>query len=137
MHDQTRVLVRLDALKERIGGALLAGRQPPLDVPDLSRQVDEGLEIAREMLMAVLDGEHRQYDAGAGLLELWKSLVRGAPHWNTIRDNCRELVYYRNCLDMERLDALPPEPEKMLVHILRHLYLYLRSHTEQSQEENP
>ncbi len=133
MGDRALALERLDRLQERI--ETLAGQQRCPDAAELSVLVDKGLQIARELLMAVLEEEHRPYDLSADLLELWKSLVRGAPHWNTIRDNCRELVYYRNCLDMKQMDALPHGPEKMLVHTLRHLYLYLRSHMEQSLEE--
>jgi hypothetical protein len=54
-------------------------------------------------------------------------LVKGDPTWTTIRDNCRELVYYRNCLDLGRADALPGAPEKMAVRTLRHIYLYMRT----------
>ena len=63
----------------------------------------------------------------ADLLEAFKTLVKGDPTWNAIRDNLRELVYYRNCLAAGRADALPAVPEKMAIRLARHLYLYLRT----------
>ena len=66
----------------------------------------------------------------ADLLEAFKRLARGTPSWNAIRDNLRELVYYRNCLALGRRDALPAAPERMAVRTVRHLYLYMRSRCE-------
>ena len=63
----------------------------------------------------------------ADLLEAFKVLVKGDPTWNAIRDNLRELVYYRNCLAAGRVDALPAVPEKMAIRLARHLYLYVRT----------
>jgi hypothetical protein len=57
--------------------------------------------------------------------------VKGDPSLNAVRDNVRELVYYRNCLAMERREALPPVPDRMAVRTARHIYLYLRSRCEQ------
>jgi hypothetical protein len=54
-------------------------------------------------------------------------LVKGDPTWNTIRDNTRELVYYANCLELGRADALPAAPQKMAVRTARHVYLYVRT----------
>jgi len=65
--------------------------------------------------------------ADADLLDAFKVLVKGDPTWNAIRDNLRELVYYRNCLATGRADALPAVPEKMAIRLARHLYLYLRT----------
>ncbi len=53
--------------------------------------------------------------------------VNAEPSWNAIRDNCRELVYYRNCINMGREDALPPVAEKMAVRTARHVYLYMKT----------
>ena len=61
------------------------------------------------------------------LLEVFKVLIKGDPSWNTIRDNCRELVYYQNCILMDRADALPEHPEKMAVRTLRHIYLFMKT----------
>lgn len=63
----------------------------------------------------------------ADLLEAFKVLVKGDPSWNAIRDNLRELVYYRNCLAAGRADALPAVPEKMALRLARHVYLYVRT----------
>lgn len=65
--------------------------------------------------------------ADADILEVFKVLVKGEPTWNAIRDNCRELVYYRNCINMGRRDALPKVPEKMAVRTARHVYLYIKT----------
>jgi hypothetical protein len=63
----------------------------------------------------------------AGLLESFGALRRGDPSWNAIRDNCRELVYYLNCINMGRQDALPAHPERMALRTARHVYLYVRT----------
>jgi hypothetical protein len=65
--------------------------------------------------------------ADADVLDAFKILVKGDPTWNAIRDNCRELVYYRNCINMGRRDALPQVPEKMAVRTARHVYLYFKT----------
>jgi hypothetical protein len=51
-------------------------------------------------------------------------LARADPSWNAVRDNLRELVYYRNCLAEGRNDALPPAAAKMAIRTARHLHLY-------------
>lgn len=61
------------------------------------------------------------------VLELFKVFVKGDPSLNAVRDNIRELVYYRNCLDLRREDALPAKPAHMAVRTARHIYLYLRT----------
>ena len=63
----------------------------------------------------------------ADVLDVWRALVKGDPTWNAIRDNCRELVFYRNCLALGRADALPPAPHRMAVRTVRHIFLYVRS----------
>jgi hypothetical protein len=65
--------------------------------------------------------------ADADVLEVWQALVKGEPTWNTIRDNCRELVFYRNCLAAQRTDALPAAPARMAVRTARHVLLYIRT----------
>jgi len=65
--------------------------------------------------------------ADADVLELWKALVKGDPAWNAIRDSCRELVFYRNCLAADRADALPAAAHRMAVRLARHVYLYVRT----------
>jgi hypothetical protein len=68
----------------------------------------------------------------ADVLEVWKALVKGDPSWNAIRDNCRELVYYRNCLALGRADALPQAPHRMAVRTARHIFLYVRSRAQRA-----
>ena len=128
MTESNELIGALDAAQERI--EVLARQQ--VDGMALPELVAAGVEEAAAMLRIMLVAEHRPYVSGADLLELWKTLVKGSPHWNTLRDNCRELVYYQNCLNAERADALPAEPERMVIHTLRHIYLYLRSHVEQN-----
>lgn len=65
--------------------------------------------------------------AHAEVLAVWQDLVKGEPTWNAIRDNCRELVYYRNCLAAGRAGALPAEPARMAVRTARHIHLYVRT----------
>ncbi|HUW98977.1 MAG TPA: hypothetical protein VMV40_09090 [Acidiferrobacter sp.] len=60
-------------------------------------------------------------------LEVFKAFVKGDPSLTAIRDNVRELVYYRNCLASGRADALPAKPAAMAVRTIRHIYLYLRT----------
>jgi len=88
-------------------------------------------------MIALTQGLVSAYVAAAGIkappaaesdiLEAFKVLVKGEPTWNAIRDNCRELVYYRNCINMGRRDALPKVPEKMAVRTARHVYLYIKT----------
>ena len=63
----------------------------------------------------------------ADVLDVWQALVKGEPTWNTLRDNCRELVYDRNCLAASRTDALPAAPARMAVRTARHVLLYVRT----------
>ncbi len=76
---------------------------------------------------------------GEGLLATLKAFVKGEPSLTAVRDNVRELVYYRNCIDMERRDALPARPERMAVRTTRHIYLYLRTRLikESQQDAKP
>lgn len=66
-------------------------------------------------------------DVAADILEVFKALAKGEPSWHAIRDNCRELVYYRNCINMGREEALPKAPEKMALRTARHVYLYVKT----------
>ncbi len=106
-------------------------------------QADEALalETALPAAMSIVHGMLSAYATHAGkpmpetddLLEIFKAFVKGDPSLNAVRDNVRELVYYRNCLDMERPDALPKAPERMAVRTARHIYLYLHSRAEQER----
>lgn len=85
--------------------------------------LEEALEGATRAALDLI-GLVRPVPAEAGLLEAFRILVKGDPTWNAVRDNLRELVYYRNCLEAGREDALPPVPQKMAVRLARHLFLY-------------
>ena len=95
--------------------------------------LDEALEAASGAALALIraylaaEGSKPVPAGDADLLEAFKVLVKGDPTWNAIRDNLRELVYYRNCLALGRADALPAVPEKMAIRLARHIYLYLRT----------
>lgn len=93
--------------------------------------VDDAIGAARALIDAVLvAGGRSPPPPDAELLDAFKQLARGTPSWNAMRDNLRELVYYRNCLALDRRDALPAAPERMAVRTLRHITLYMRSRCE-------
>lgn len=113
-------LARADAAIGALEARLLAGDAP--------------LEAVLEPCVAAVTDIMRAATAAAGkpdpadaadVLEVWQALVKGEPTWNAIRDNCRELVYYRNCLAAGRADALPAEPARMAVRTARHIHLYV------------
>ncbi len=91
--------------------------------------VDAAIALVARMIRACLADEAKKAlpPEDADLLDQWKVLVKGEPTWNAIRDNCRELVYYRNCINMNRPDALPAVPEKMAVRTARHIHLYIKT----------
>lgn len=95
----------------------------------LADTVDEAIALVRDLITAYVteEGIKGIPEPTADLLDVFKLLVKGEPSWHAIRDNCRELVYYRNCINMERADALPQVPEKMAVRTARHVYLYIRT----------
>jgi hypothetical protein len=95
----------------------------------LAATTGQTIELIKRLVIAYLAAEGSKVvpDPGADLLDVFKRLVKGEPSWNAIRDNCRELVYYRNCINMGRQDALPKAPEKMAVRTARHVYLYIRT----------
>ncbi|MCW5604102.1 MAG: hypothetical protein KIT18_06115 [Burkholderiales bacterium] len=93
----------------------------------LAAAVDGAIALVRGLLLAciVADGKKRIPKTSDDILDVFKALVKGEPSWHAIRDNCRELVYYRNCINMHREDALPAASEKMAVRTARHIYLYV------------
>ena len=121
-------LERIDAEIARWEARLAAGERLGLE-PAL----DAATNAARSLIRAYLAAEGKKPvpSADADLLEAFKLLVKGDPSWNAIRDNLRELVYYRNCIDLKRADALPARPDAMAVRTVRHIYLYLHSRSEQ------
>ncbi len=105
-------------------GAIARGEALPL-----TETIDAAIAMVRRLVMAciVAAGGKTPPAADADVLDAFKVLVKGDPTWNAIRDNCRELVYYRNCIAAGRRDALPKVPEKMAVRTARHIYLYMRT----------
>lgn len=95
----------------------------------LASAVEQAMSLVRRLLTAyVADAGRKSAPAAeAELLDVFKVLVKGEPSWNAIRDNCRELVYYRNCINMGREDALPAAAEKMAVRTARHIFLYVKA----------
>ena len=91
--------------------------------------VDQALSLANRLMLAFAQTAGRSLDisADADPLEVFKAFVKGDPSLNAIRDNVRELVYYRNCLVSGREDALPVNPVAMTVRTIRHIYLYMRT----------
>lgn len=91
--------------------------------------VEHALNLVKKMIIAYIKdaGEKDPPQENEDVLDVFKKLVKGDPSWNTIRDNIRELVYYKNCINMDRKDALPPVPDKMAVRTLRHIYLFMRT----------
>lgn len=101
---------------------------------DLS--VDEAVAAATQatsrLVRAYLRAEGRKPvpPEDSDLLETFRVLAKGDPSWNAIRENLRELAYYRNCMAMGRRDALPAVPGRMAVRLARHVYLYVRTRCE-------
>ncbi len=124
--DLAALLADVDAEIRVLESSLGDGAEPPPGVV-----VDAAQALTRRMIAGYLcAATDKTVPATDDLLALWKVLVKGDPTWNTIRDNCRELVYYRNCLDSGRADALPARPARMAVRTLRHLHLFIKSRCE-------
>ncbi|HSO08092.1 MAG TPA: hypothetical protein VLW45_12695 [Pelomicrobium sp.] len=123
-HQLSATFDRVDAELADLERALAA--EPP---PPLAATVERATALVRELIVAYLadEGKKAPPPADADILDVWKVLVKGEPYWNTIRDNLRELVYYRNCIELNRTDALPVVPEKMAVRTARHVYLFIRT----------
>jgi hypothetical protein len=117
---------RLDRIDLELGTLERAARERGAEA--LGEQLEPAIALVAQMMRAWLENAGRaQPTADADVLEVWKALVKGDPTWNAIRDNCRELVYYRNCLALGRTDALPALPHRMAMRTARHIYLYIRS----------
>ncbi|MDA8390338.1 MAG: hypothetical protein M0Z76_06375 [Gammaproteobacteria bacterium] len=103
---------------------------PSRDACDLQPLVEHALLLANRLMLAfagVMDHPLDGLGVDADPLEVFRVFVKGEPSLNAIRDNVRELVYYRNCLAAGRADALPARPAAMAVRTVRHIYLYLRT----------
>jgi len=109
--------------------AALERRVAAQEVLALAPTVECVLELVSRLIVAciVAQGGKQAPGPAADVLDAFKVLVKGEPSWNAIRDNCRELVYYRNCIKMGRLDALPAVPGKMAVRTARHIFLYIKT----------
>ncbi len=117
------VFAEIDATLAGLEGAIARGEALPL-----ASTVDAAITAVRRLVTAYVAAAGKPLPAAdADFLDVFKVLVKGEPTWNAIRDNCRELVYYRNCINMERRDALPKVPEKMAVRTARHVYLYIKT----------
>ncbi len=110
---------RIESLEARVAAA----EDTPLAVV-----LEPAIRVASDTMRAYIAaaGEKPTPAPDADILEAWQRLVKGDPTWNAIRDNCRELVYYRNCIASGRADALPTAPARMAVRLVRHVYLYVR-----------
>ncbi|MFN7086313.1 MAG: hypothetical protein ACK4N4_06775 [Burkholderiales bacterium] len=95
----------------------------------LAATVAQAIALVTRLVSAYIaaEGKKQLPAAGADILEVFKVLVKGEPSWTAIRDNCRELMYYQNCINMGRQEALPRAPEKMAVRTARHVYLYIKT----------
>jgi len=94
----------------------------------LGEVLEPAIALVARTLRARLAADGKPAPAeDADVLDVWRALVKGDPTWNAIRDNCRELVFYRNCLALGRADSLPPAPHRMAVRTVRHIFLYVRS----------
>ena len=116
-------LITIDAGIARLETRVASDAETPLaDV------LEPAIGLVGEAMRAYIDaaGQKAPPSPDADVLEIWHRLVKGDPAWNAVRDNCRELVYYRNCLAAGRTDALPAAPARMAVRLARHVYLYVR-----------
>ena len=100
----------------------------------LENVLQTGVNAVARLLTAYAQFNGKPMPASDDLLEIFKAFVKGDPSLNTVRDNVRELVYYQNCIAMDRRDALPKSPCRMVAHTARHIYLYLRSRSEQEDK---
>jgi hypothetical protein len=114
----------LDTIEQDIAALEAAARATDA----LGEVLEPAIALVARTLRARLEADGKSAPADdADLLAVWRALVKGDPTWNAIRDNCRELVFYRNCVALGRIDALPPAPHRMAVRIVRHVFLYVRS----------
>lgn len=137
MTDFDEIVERFEAFDEDISeleSEMGSGAELELE-PTLKRSMG----VVRAMLNAFGRHRGREMPETEDLLETFKAFVKGDPSLNAVRDNVRELVFYSNCIAMDRRDALPARPERMAVRTARHIYLYLRTRliTESRQGAKP
>lgn len=116
------------ALDQRIAALEAAAGEADADTaPRLPALVDEALGIVNDLMRAYAEDAGKSMPDTDDPLEVFKAFVKGDPSLNAVRDNVRELVFYRNCLLQDRADALPARPARMSARTARHIYLYLRT----------
>lgn len=110
----------------------LAGGDAASGEDAVERAVDAAIGASSTLVRAYIaaEGGKPVPPEDADLLETFRVLVKGDPGWNAIRENLRELVYYRNCIALGRRDALPAAPERMAIRLARHVYLYVKTRCE-------
>ena len=118
----------LDETLDRIEQDIAALEAVAREREALGEVLEPAIALVARTLRARLAADGKPTPAeDADVLDVWRALVKGDPTWNAIRDNCRELVFYRNCLALGRANALPPAPHRMAVRTVRHIFLYVRS----------
>jgi len=102
------------------------------DAVPIEDAVEAAVRAAGALVRAAIraEGDKPAPSDDADLLDAFRLLAKGDPSWNAIRENLRELVYYRNCVAQGRRDALPAVPERMAVRLARHVYLYVKTRCE-------
>ncbi len=118
---------RFKSIDKRIVDLEASVRTTPIAGLDLSALVEKAIEIINELMRAYAEDAGKPMPNTEDPLQVFKAFVKGDPSLNAIRDNVRELVYYKNCLAEGREDALPRNPALMTAHTARHIYLYLSS----------
>ena len=132
MSPEQRLAAELSALDTRLSASESAVRAGVAEA-GLPGLVDEAIGIVNALMCAYAAHAGKPMPVTEDPLEVFKAFVKGDPSLNAIRDNVRELVYYRNCLEADRSDALPVNPAMMTTHTARHIYLYLRTRCAQEQ----
>ena len=127
MENQQDMSEYFDQLDDNISQLAASARQGAT----LNEVLAGGKKLVAELLTYYATAHGKPMPATDDLLELFKGFVKGEPSLNTVRDNVRELVFYQNCIDSGREDALPPNPAIMVAHTTRHIYFYLKSRSEQ------
>jgi hypothetical protein len=129
---ESRAAAAFDAEFRKVDGELSTLERRIADgaALPLAATVEQSITLVSRLLVAciAMEGHKRIPDASADILDVFKALVKGEPSWTAIRDNCRELVYYRNCINLQRHDALPVAAEKMAAHRAAHLPLCQNAH---------
>ncbi len=119
----------IDTLDQRV--RRLEARLPEVGEPPLTAVLDEVEALVADLLRHYAHVAKGQTLEGDDLLTLLRQFLKGDPSLNAVRDNVREIVYYRNCLASGREDALPARAARMAVRTAAHIHLYLRTRLEQ------